>query len=170
MAKSTKKPISAWVLVIALVAVVGGSVLFVGAVAGWFGEKAVTLSEEYYNSEGSEFLELDKTKYDELVARGESFVVFVDQDGCKTADNLQGFLQDYMGKNKIAIYKMMFSEMKETGLHEKVKYYPSVAIISGGEAVKYLRADADEDADIYNNNEAFKTWMDKFVVKSPKNR
>ena len=163
MKKQTKKPVRAWVLSIALVAVVGGSILFVGAVAGWFDSKTVTLSEEYYHSDTQEFMELDKLGYENLVAEKKSFVVFIDQEGCKTADNLQGFLQNYMAEHQIAIYKMMFTEMKETALHDNIKYYPSVAIISGGKLVTYLRADSDEDANIYNNSEALETWMNKWV-------
>ena len=54
---------------------------------------------------------------------------------------------------------MMFSEMKESKLYELVKYYPSVAVIKDGEVVKYLRADEDEDAGIYNNYEEFVDWL-----------
>ena len=53
----------------------------------------------------------------------------------------------------------MFSEMKETSLHDFVKYYPSVVIVGEGKVRVFLRADSDEDADKYNDFEVLKSWL-----------
>ncbi|MBQ6461127.1 hypothetical protein IJJ36_01685, partial [Candidatus Saccharibacteria bacterium] len=97
------------------------------------------------------------------VAEKKSFVVFIDQGGCTTADRLRGFVKDYASSHGFKVYRMMFEEMKKTSLHDFVKYYPSVAVISRGKVVGYLRADADEDSDAYNNYDAFLTWMQKYL-------
>lgn len=158
-----------WVLVLALVVVVCGSVLFVGAVAGWFSGEggAVRLSEEYYCGEdcSNEFVSLMAGEYEELVAAKKSFVMFVDHGGCTTAETMKGYLRAYMAERGIAIYRMSFSELKETGLYpEVVKYYPSVVIVGEGEPVVALRADKDEDAEVYNSRAALFEWLDRYII------
>lgn len=149
-------------LIIALVVVLAGGVLFVGAVSGWFDDSKVVLDAEYYG-EGAEFMELTASEYEELVEAKKSFVVFIDQGGCTTADRLRGYVLDWVGKNGVKVYRMMFSEVKESSLHSEVKYYPSVAVISKGKVKGYLRADEDEDAEAYNYYEAFKEWIGKYL-------
>lgn len=163
MSKDKKKQMGVLGLIIVLIAVLVGGVLFVGAVSGWFDDPKVVLETEYYKSDQTGFLELSKSKYEELIQSKKSFVVFIDQGGCTTADRLREYMQDYMEEKGILVYRMMFNDMKETSLHDQVKYYPSVAIVDEGSVRGYLRADNDEDADIYNNYEEFKSWMNRFL-------
>ena len=58
----------------------------------------------------------------------------------------------------------MFSNIKESSLHEFVKYYPSVVLVSRGKPLEWLKADSDEDAEIYNNYNKFENWMNKYLV------
>ena len=149
-------------LVVALVGVLVGGVLFVGAVSGWFDDPKVKLDAEYY-ADGAEFMELSAGEYEGLVEAKKSFVVFVDRDGCTTADRLREYVTRYMTETGILTYRMMFAEVKEASLHEKVKYCPSVAVVSNGKVVAFLRADEDEDADKYNDYDAFKAWIGKYL-------
>ena len=66
MSKDKKKQVGVLGLVIALVVVLIGGVLFVGAVSGWFDDPKVTLDAEYYG-EGAEFMELTASEYEGLV-------------------------------------------------------------------------------------------------------
>ena len=159
------KNLKVWQLVLLLVIVIGGSVLFVGLSSGWFSSVNVKLSPEYLCGENcdGEFLDLTPEEYEKLVAEKKSFMVFVDQGGCTTADRLRGFVKDYASSSGIRVYRIDFSDMKETSLHESVKYYPSVALVSSGKVVGFLRADSDEDSDAYNKYEAFLDWMGKYV-------
>lgn len=156
-----------WQLVLLLLIVVGGALLFVGAVGGWFGKSEIILDAEYYcnGSCDNAMMELDGAEYEKLVKNGSSFVVFVDQSGCTTADRLKGYVMDYASEMGIRVYRMMFAEARETSLHDYVKYYPSVVVVSHGKVVKYLRADSDEDADYYNDYELFKGWMPVRIVE-----
>lgn len=97
--------------------------------------------------------------YDKMVKEGQSFLVFVDQVGCSTAEHLAGYIKDYSKKTGVSMYKIMFEDVKKTSLHDFVKYYPSVAVIKDGEVTAWLKADAEEDADEYNNYEAFSNWL-----------
>lgn len=153
-------------LIIALIAVIFGSVLFVGAASGWFDEKVV-LDAEYVCGEecDGEFLEgengtgLTVREYEELIGAKKSFVLLVDQGGCTTAERLKGYMRDFMKEAGVKVYRMMFSEVKKSSLHEKVKYYPSAVVVSRGEVIGFLRADSDEDAKMYNDYAEFKGWM-----------
>ena len=167
MGKEKKKQARVLGLIVALIVVLFGGLLFVGAVSGWFDDDKVILDNEYvnfeYDDEQSFYEELDAGKYDELVRLKKSFIVFVDQDGCTTADKLREYIIEYEKEVKIAVYRMMFSEVKESSLHEFVKYYPSVALVDRGVVRWYLRADSDEDDDFYNNYEVFKGWMNQHL-------
>ena len=149
-------------LTLTLVVVVVGGVLFVGAVSGWFGGQKVILDAEYYNTQ-SGFTDLTAQEYEALVGAKKSFVVFVDQGGCTTADRLREYVGRYMEEAGVSVYRMMFAEVKESSLHEFVKYYPSVVIVSRGQVVAYLRADSDDDAKVYNNYEDLEGWMKRFL-------
>ena len=149
-------------LVMALIVVVLGSILFVGAASGWFDNHKVKLDAEYY-ADGAEFMELTAGEYEGLVEAKKSFVVMVDQSGCTTADRLREYVTRYMTETGILVYRMMFVEVRESSLHEKVKYYPSVAVVEKGVVRGYLRADSDDDAGAYNDYDTFEKWMKRIL-------
>ena len=149
-------------LAVLLVVVLVGGVLFVGAVSGWFDDTKVVLSEEYYG-DFEEFNELSATEYEKLIEEQKSLVLLVDQGGCKTADKLRDFVSRWAEDAGIKVQKLMFSEMKETSLHDDVKYYPSVVVVSKGRVVAFLRADSDDDAAMYNDEEAFREWTRRYL-------
>lgn len=165
MGAEKKKQLGVLGLIIALVVVLVGSLVFVGAVSGWFDDPKVMLDSEYVcdNDSGCDYLELTAGEYDELVKAQKSFVVFVDQDGCTTADRLRGYVLDWATSAGVKVYRMMFSEVKKTSLHDYVKYYPSVAIVDKGMVRGYLRADSDEDVEMYNDYDAFNEWVGRYI-------
>lgn len=157
------KKLKIWQLIVLLIVIVFGGVLFVGLASGWFADKRVTLDAEYRCEEDCGFMELTSDGYEGLIRDKKSFAVLIDQNGCTTADRLKGFLNDYMTENGVKIYKMMFENMKETSLHDFVKYYPSLAVVRDGVVVGYLKADSDEDASAYNNYDDFLNWTRRYL-------
>ena len=149
-------------LIVALIVVLLGGVLFMGATSGWFDNPKVVLDSEYYGG-NAEFIDLSANEYEGLIDAKKTFAIFVDQSGCTTADKLRGFVQDYMKETGTVFYKMMFEQDKESSLHEYVKYYPSVVVVNKGKVAGYLRADSDEDAAAYNNYDDFKVWISKYL-------
>ena len=152
-------------LILGLVMIITGSILFALAVSGVFDPLETELDAEYY-CEGTceeEFTELSKEDYEDLIKKKKSFVIFVDQSGCDGADRLRKFSSDYFSESGVKIYKMMFADLKETTLHEKVKYYPSLVVIRKGNVRAFLRADSDEDADAFNQYGSFIDWVNKHV-------
>lgn len=143
-----------------------GGMITVGLSNGWFNDEKVELNAEYFcegMSEG-EFMDIEAEGYEKLIQEKKSFVVFVDQGGCTVADRLRGYVKDWGTEVGVKVYRISFSETKETSLHEYVKYYPSVAVVSKGEVKSFLRADSDEDANIYNNYEDFVGWMAERIM------
>lgn len=164
--------VKTWGLLAGAIAVPILSVVFVGAVAGWFGSGSVTkLDPEYYvsvvaNPDDWDFIEtLTPEKYQELVEAKKSFILFVDQGGCNTADRLRGFIRDYASENGLQVYRMMFADLKNTSLKGQVKYYPSVVIVSNGNPVQWLDTSSAEDVEEYNEYEAFSAWMNEKVAR-----
>lgn len=149
--------------------VVAEAVILAGSLNGWFrGESTrpqVEISSEYVcGTEGAEeFINLTPEEYEQLVANEKSFVIFVDQGGCVTADGLRGRIIEYAKLKGIKINRIMFSDMKDTSLHEKVRYYPSIAVVSDGDVVAYLRSDSDADAPIYNDYNALEEWLNSYL-------
>ena len=154
-----------WQLLLLLVVVVGVGIVFIGAMAGWFNKSRVVLSREMYcGEECDEYLiSIDRSEYDKLLKERKSFVLMVDQGGCKTADKVRGHIEEYASDAGIRVYRMMFDEMKESSLHEYVKYYPSVVLVSDGKVVAWLKADEDGDVGKYNNYVDFREWMDEYL-------
>ena len=162
MGKEKKLQLRVLVVIVGIVVALLGGILIAGVMNGWFDDSAVILDPEYRMG-GGEIKELSVGEYEELTSVRKTFIVFIDQDGCTTADRMREFVTEYAEAHGLVIYRMMFSEMKETAMHEVVKYYPSVVIVSRGEVVGYLRADSDEDAEIYNDYEAFEDWMGQWL-------
>lgn len=157
------KKLKVWQLVSLLILVVVGALLFVGGVAGWFFEKKVEVEYLCEGECGREYIDLTPEEYEQMIREHRSFVVMVDQGGCTTADRLREYVLDFASYKGIKVFRISFEEMKDTTLHEYIKYYPSVGIISDGKVVGWLRADLDEDAPAYNNYEDFVKWIDKFL-------
>ena len=160
-----KKSSRALILTIAPVVLLLVGLLIAAAAVGWFNDPKVSLDPEYYCSDdcGGEYLELSKENYEKLIADKKSFIIFLDQRGCETADTLRSFVMDFARSKGVKVYKMMFEDEKETSLHDVIKYYPSVVMISKGKVVGYLRADSDEDAPAYNNYEDFEKWIRRYL-------
>lgn len=162
MGKDKKKQLGVLGLIIALIVVLFGGLIFMGAVAGWFDDPKVVIDASYLTDEPV-LKDSTADDYSLFMDSKTSFLLFVDQDGCTTADRLREFMKNYITEKGVVAYKIMFEDMKGTSLHDFVKYYPSVVIIDKGEVKYYLRADSDEDADMYNDYDTFKNWMDERV-------
>ena len=106
-----------------------------------------------------ELVDVSVEAYEGMIAQGRSFLLFVDQDGCTTADKLRKIVKDYTKSVGSFAYRIMYGDMAGSSLSDTVKYYPSVAVIKEGEVVRALRADADEDAGAYNNYDDFLKWI-----------
>ena len=120
------------------------------------------LDDEYYGE--SEMIELYKDEYEKLIAEQKTFVVMIDKVGCKTTETMRDNMASFPDDLKFKYYRMMWSEVRESSLHEYVKFTPSVAIIYKGKVKAWLQADRDEDSEYFNSAEALKQWLQKYII------
>ena len=152
-----------WFKLIILVALIIAAAIVVIALnlnptAGQF-----RLSDEYYGT--SEMIEgLTKDQYEDLIAQKKSFVVMVDKPGCITTPPMRENMTHFPENMQFKYYQFMWSEMKDSSLHEYVSFVPSVALIRGGKVVAWLRADSDEDTEYFNSAEALQRWLSDHIA------
>lgn len=120
----------------------------------------VRLSDTSYG--GSEQININTDEYNQLIADQASFIVFIDQPNCITANKLREMLNDIASKYQIHIYHIMWSDTSGTNLREKVKYYPSVAIIQQGEIKDALDANSDAHVAYYNSETDLENWLIRY--------
>ena len=132
--------------------------------------KPFFLEDMYY--EQSKVTEIDTNTFNNLIEKKKSFVIFVYQPMCITSSDFESVLNDFLNENTLSIYKIAFSDIKNTDAGKTVKYYPSFIIYEEGKIVDYLEANKDEDVEYYSSKDEFKKWLTKYVKlknKTPNN-
>jgi thiol-disulfide isomerase/thioredoxin len=119
------------------------------------------LDDNYYG--GSDMMELQMDELRELIKTKKSFAVFVYQPMCVTSSDFERLLNTFLQEKKIKIYKIAFSDIKDTELGKMVSYYPSFLIYHKGKLIDFLEADKDEDVPNYTSKEHFERWFTKYV-------
>ncbi len=119
------------------------------------------LDEEYYAQ--SEAIDIDKDKYEQLIAEKKSFIVMVDKPDCYTTKDMSNFLTSLPSNFQFKYYRLMWSDARKSSLHDYVKFAPSLAIVKKGEVLAWLDADSEDDAEMFNNADALEKWIRKYV-------
>ena len=120
------------------------------------------LEDKYYDS--SEFIEIDKSDLEKLIDDKESFALFIYQPACVTSANFEKNLTEFSKDNNLTIYKIAFSNIKDTSLSKYIKYYPSFAIFNKGNIISYLDANSDKDLKYYKSKKDFTDWFTNYVL------
>ncbi|MBR5419278.1 hypothetical protein IK110_03460 [Candidatus Saccharibacteria bacterium] len=147
------------ILIAASASIVSGIVLIIAL--SLIPDIPFRLEDEYYGT--SEAIEITKDDYESLIKREKSFVVLVDKPGCVTTQTMRGFMSNFPEDMQFKYYHLYWDEAKESSLHEKVKYTPSVALIHNGKVIAFLDADSKEDADRYSDASALKDWIREYI-------
>lgn len=120
------------------------------------------LEDKYYGK--SDFTEIETEDLQKLIDNKESFALFIYQPACVTSANFEEVLKAFSNITNITIYKIAFSDIKDTNLSKYIKYYPSFAIFNKGSMVSYLDANSNDDLKYYKKENDFKKWFTKFVI------
>ena len=120
------------------------------------------LEDKYYGN--SEFTTIESNDLNKLMNNKESFALFIYQPACVTSSDFEQVLYDFTQSNNIKIYKIAFSDIKNTKLNESIKYYPSFAIFNKGQMVDYLDANSDDDLKYYKSKVEFEKWFTNYVL------
>lgn len=124
-------------------------------------EEDFYLNDKFYGE--ANFIEIDADKLNDIIEDKTSFGLFVYQPMCTNSYAFNKVLIDFVNKNQITFYMIPFSEIKNTSLAEKVKYYPSFVIYRKGMVIDYLDAESDKDINTYKNIESFEDWFKSYV-------
>lgn len=125
------------------------------------GKKTFYLEDNYYGTDKITEIQIDELN--QLINDKKSFAVFVYQPMCITSSNFESILSGFLADNQIGIYKIAFSNIKDTDIGKLIKYYPSFIIYNKGKMVDFLEADKDEDVDYYSSKDGFERWFTKHV-------
>lgn len=125
-------------------------------------DSIIKLNDKYYDNEIG-IVEIDTSKLDELEDNKENFILFVFNNICYSSIEFEKVLQEFCKTYNISIYKLIFSEIKNTNIKDEINYYPSIAIFKEGKGYKYLKADKDSDVEYYKDLISFIKWISKYV-------
>ncbi len=133
----------------------------VGILISYFADRKFSLDNDQFGS--AEFIDISGEEYEKLLSGKKSFLVFVDQDGCITADGLERIVIELQNEKNLKIYRIMFADARETSMHNYVKFYPSLVIVGNGEVKSWLKADADEDTERFKNKTELENWLNNYI-------
>ena len=117
------------------------------------------LSDEYYNN--SSFSEINSEQVDAL--SNKKYLLYTYNNYCSFATPCDKIFQKFSSDYNIEILSISYEQFKETQFYKIVKYAPSVMIISNNKVVAYLDAENDNDVEKYQNVDAFKGWLEKYI-------
>ena len=149
---------------ITVASIVGAAIICAGGFAAWkiLDNQSFRLDDEYYAK--SEAIDINKDEYEKLISENKSFVIMVDKPGCITTPKMRENMANFPDDTQFKYYRMMWDEVKESSLHNYVKFTPSVAIIKKGQVKAWLQADRDEDMEYFESGDALKSWIRKYIV------
>lgn len=119
------------------------------------------LDSEYYDQAEIQDLTLEQLR--ELIAKHKTFALLAYQSGCQTSAELSRNVRQFSEQYSLKIYRIVFSELKNSGLVEGLRFYPTFVIYHDGEVVDFLAADATEDTSAYTSLDGFTEWFSKYV-------
>lgn len=123
--------------------------------------KPFYLEDSYYGI--NNVTEINVDELNELINNKKSFAVFVYQPMCINSCDFEKVLDEFLEEEKISIYKIAFSDIRDTEIGKSVKFYPSFIIYNNGNMIDFLESNKDEDVNYYTSKEGFKKWFTKYV-------
>lgn len=147
-----KLTISAGTIILAIAVVATGF---------WLWPKRFQLEDRYYGQ--ADYHKINTEELQQLVDDENSFALFIYQPDCRASEDFEQKLTNFMNNQQVSLEKIAFSEVKNSGLVQDLKYYPSIAIYRNGKLVDFLRTDADEDIPAYESEAGLAIWWQKYV-------
>ena len=123
------------IIIVVLVVLIG-----IGSSIMYFSKKneKFYIEDTFYNKGGLQDISINEVN--KLIKNKKSFVLFTYNDFCTFSVPCDSVFEEASNKMNIEILQIPYRDFKETVLHKKIKYGPSVIIIKEGKVVKYLDA------------------------------
>ncbi len=125
-------------------------------------KEKITLDDKFYGN--NEYIEIESDYLENEPIN--NYVIFVHNSFCSLRVPCQNIFKQYMEKYNISFLSINIDEYKKTYLYEKVKYAPSVIVVSEGKVIAYLDAEKDEDLDKYQDLDEFDSWINKYIINN----
>ena len=122
------------------------------------------LEDKYYQN--GEYIEINEKEFAKM--ENTSYVLFIYNSYCQFSVPCQDIFKSVMEKYNISFLAMPYAEFKNTSLHNKVKYAPSVIIVKDGNIKAYLDSEKDSDIDLYQDSQKFEKWLSKYIYLEKK--
>ena len=119
------------------------------------------LDDQYYN-DGS-YIEITKEELEELQNKKATYLLFTYNSYCTFKVPCDNIFEEVMKKYNIDIYSMPYELMKQTFIHDTVRYAPSIVIVKKGEIITYLDSEKDSDLNKYQDSDEFEKWLDQYI-------
>lgn len=113
----------------------------------------VALNLNYYNHASIVEFQL-AAEFNSLVESDDSFIVYVYSPICSACIRIAPFVENFVDKNEIQIFKLNSSMLEFTSLDEVVPYTPYFVIYEAGEIAYKV-----EDTQIYKNESTLSSWL-----------
>ena len=120
-------------------------------------KKPFYLDSNYYGIDSIKEIRIDELN--RLIDNKKSFAIFIYQPKCITSFDFESVLNEFIEEEKISIYKIAFSDIKDTKIGKSIKYL----VYNKGRMVDFLRANKNEDVKYYLSKKGFKSWFTKYV-------
>ena len=122
----------------------------------------IKLEESDYKVE--KLITIDEKKLEEKQTNKDSFILYIHVPGlCTSTIPFDPMVNDFIKNNKITIYSLPFSLVKNTNLKDTIKYSPSLAIYYNGKLIDYLDANSKEDYEYYSSYDGLTKWITNYV-------
>lgn len=119
----------------------------------------VYLDDNLYGN--SNYIKITKNELENL--ENSTYIIYTYNNYCSLKIPCEVIFKNVMDKYKISMYSISYDQFKETFLHNKVKYAPSVIIVDKGKILSYLDSNKKEDIDKYQVEYDFEKWLEKYI-------
>ena len=126
-------------------------------IVGCTNNHKIYLTDKYYNSGDLISIEPGDIK------DNETFILYTYNNFCALPVHCEEIFKEVFEKYKIDALSIPFEEFKKTIYYEKVKYAPSIIIISNGKIVAFLDANSNEDLEKYQDVSKFEEWLNNNI-------
>lgn len=142
------------ILFVTLLICIGGFLIF-------HQHQTFSLSPEFYGQ--SELRDISADELQELISEQKTFVLLAHQPNCQASAELSNIVRQFSEQNSVTIYRIAFSDLKNSALVDGLRFYPTFVIYHNGEVVDFLEADSAEDVSAYTSLGGFTEWFKGYV-------
>jgi hypothetical protein len=128
-------------------------------ITGCESEKVV-LNNKYYNSNGV-FIDIHSSDINKL--KNDNYVLYAYNNFCNFTIPCDSIFKEFMDNYSIDFLSINIDEYKKTDFFKKVRYAPTILIISKNKIVAYLDSNSDDDYDKYQDAKAFEKWIKEYI-------